>query len=394
MTAVAGFDRDSESSPATPSGVVGKAGSPGSDGLIVTGVRGEDGASSAPTSAALRTQAEQPRASTLPSEDDLLDVLYEVLAQGVPPRSSLSREEIERFLHQHARERKPIGDMLAFFERHGLPLDASEYGADRELRELASGLQKERGSLIAGFGPSHELVHPSAPTSDFGSRAEEPRLSTLPPAPVTAAAVAPAGETGPFPALAPAAPGVEDESTGRRQLSPLTVTTASGPNKLRWLALVAAVLAIALLASVFVVNQQRASELEQRLDQARMQQRSTDDALTKLEQRAQTLQGALEQSEQAHRQEATRLETTLEVEKQQRATEEMAVERMLGPRYLKLRQKLSRPCRPSFRPPSKGICPSAALVGQVMWRGPRTAVPLHTSFVRSSAEAARAVPPT
>ena len=118
-------------------------------------------------------------------------------------------------------------------------------------------------------------------------------------------------------------------------------STPSSPSKLRWLALAAAVLALALLVSVFVVNQQRASELEQRLDQARMQQRSTDDALTKLEQRAQTLQGALEQSEETHRKESTRLETTLEAEKQERATEEMAVERMLGPRYLKLRQKLS-----------------------------------------------------
>jgi hypothetical protein len=275
----------------------------------------------------------------------LLDVLYEVLAQGVPPRSSLSREEVERFLHQHARERKPIGEMLAFFERHGLPVDAGEYGADRELRALASGLQKERGSLIAGFGPSHELVQPTAPTT-------EP-----PPAPVTSAVVVPAGDTGSFSALsvgagthdtqasatvaiASVAP-VEDESTGRRPHLHATAARPTPSSKLRWLALVAAVLALALLGSVFVVNQQRASELEQRLDQARMQQRSTDDALTKLEQRAETLQGALEQSEQEHRQEATRLQTNLEAEKQQRATEEMAVERMLGPRYLKLREKLS-----------------------------------------------------
>lgn len=349
MTAVAGFDRDSDSSSLRPraddprtAGPSGPGAGPESDGLIVTGARVEDGTSTA-DAASIRSRADQRASPSSPSEDDLLDVLYEVLAQGVPPRSSLSREEVERFLHQHARERKPIAEMLAFFDRHGLPVDAGDYGADRELRALASGLQKERGSLIAGFGPSHELVQPTAPTT-------EP-----PPAPVTAALVGQPGDTGSFAAVTPdfarssegapravpsSAP-IEDESTGRRLQLHTTSVTPTAPSKLRWLALVAAVLALALLGSVFVVNQQRAHELEQRLDQARMQQRSTDDALTKLEQRAETLQGALEQSEQEHRQEATRLQTNLEAEKQQRATEEMAVEKMLGPRYLKLRDKLT-----------------------------------------------------
>ncbi|MDB4989971.1 MAG: hypothetical protein JWN04_5149, partial [Myxococcaceae bacterium] len=109
---------------------------------------------------------------------------------------------------------------------------------------------------------------------------------------------------------------------------------------LGWGVACAALLAVAAMVA-FALNYRRASTLEQRLDQARMQQRSTDVALTKLEQRAETLQGALKQSEAEHLQQTTQLKSTLEEQAKRRATEEQAVERLLGPRYLKLRQKYS-----------------------------------------------------
>src|SRR5690349_20616076 len=94
---------------------------------------------------------EQPEAP-IPTEVQLLDVLYEVLAQGVPPKGNLRTEEVERFLHEHARNKKSVAEILQFFAQHNLPLHASQYGADAELRELASGLHRERAPL-APFTP-------------------------------------------------------------------------------------------------------------------------------------------------------------------------------------------------------------------------------------------------
>lgn len=235
-----------------------------------------------------------------PNEDDLLDVLYEVLAQGVPPRSSLTREEVERFLHEHARERKPVQEMMRFFERHSLPTQASLYGADHALGELASGLQKERGSIAPGL------------------LAAEP-----PPPPVPSAT-----ETGAVRALA----AVPDEVTGRHK------QLARQRNVLGMALTV--VVALVLLAG-FIFSYERSSQLEQRLEQARMQQRSTDVALTKLEQRAEGLQGALQNSEADRRATAAKLEAILAEEKSKRASEEAALERVLGPRYRTLREKLT-----------------------------------------------------
>jgi len=332
MTAVAELDRDSDSSSATSSGVSASLGGP----AVAAG--GAQGEGDTPAQGRVSVAA-------LPSEDQLLDVLYEVLAQGVPPRSKLTREEVERFLHQHARDRKPVSDFVAFFERYGLPIDALEYGADRELRELASGLQKERSSLIPGFGPSAEVPQPVAPlsASDFGVPGD-PRATLTAPAFAVPPLVA-----APLPLTAPSAATdvtqVEGEATGKRTFpsAPATeVAPAAAASKgTRWYLIAAAVLlALGLIAAAFAINEQRAKELEQRLDQARMQQRSTDEALTKLEQRAQSLQGDLSKNEADRRVEAALLESKLAAEKQQRASEEQAVERVLGPRYVKVRQKL------------------------------------------------------
>jgi hypothetical protein len=237
--------------------------------------------------------------SVTPSEDDLLDVLYEVLAQGVPPRSSLSREEVERFLHEHARERKSLAEMIRFFERHGLPTHASLYGADHALRELASGLQKEHGSLAPGFLAAEQAPPPVASATDTGA---------------VAALVVPS------------------ENTGRHARRPSSTNVY-----LMGLTLLVA----GVLLSGFIFSFERSSSLEQRLEHARMQQRSTDAALTKLEQRSEGLKEALLASEQERRAITAKFEAILAEERTKRASEEQALEKVLGARYRTLREKLT-----------------------------------------------------
>jgi hypothetical protein len=261
-----------------------------------------------------------PSSPPTPSEEQLLDVLYEVLAQGVPPRSSLTREELERFLHEHAREAKPISEMLQFFELHSLPVDANEYGADRELGELASGLQKERSSLVPNYlGAELPQMAVPLPAVSATITAGHPRVessSTL---------------------LSAASIPSEASRTGRR---PAIVLAPPPSHRVRWLA--AAVLVAGLgLTAALVVSHERASQLETRLEQARAEQRGTDEALKKIEERAASLQGALKQSEEERRAAASRLETELAEEAKKRETEQLTLERLLGPRYKNVRQKLA-----------------------------------------------------
>lgn len=251
-----------------------------------------------------------PGGELLPSEAQLLDVLYEILAQGPAPKSKLTRQQVERFLHEHARKTKPISEIVQFFKEHDLPVvQPDEYGSDRELLELASGLQRERTSLIPGFG----MAGP-----------EEP--ATLPPATLEAIR----RET---------QPAVDEAvSTGKHA----AVTVAAEPGKrLHWAVWAVAALLLLALGAGLAISHMRATALEDKLDQARIQQKSTDFALTKLEQRAESLQGELKQSDLDRRTQQTRFEEELAAQAQQRATEERAVEKMLGVRYTKLRQKLS-----------------------------------------------------
>jgi hypothetical protein len=244
----------------------------------------------------------------MPSEEQLLDVLYEVLATGPAPKSKLTREQVERFLHEHARKAKPISEMVSFFKEHDLPLvKPDEYGSDAELRELASGLQRERSSLVPGL----LLAEPEEPT-------------TLPPATVEAIR----RETQP--------PGDDAVSTGKHAAVVVAV-----PVKKHWGVWAAAAAVLLALGGGLAFSYLRSSQLEGRLEQARMQQKSTDVALTKLEQRAETLQGELKQTESERRAQQARFEEELAAQAKKRATEELAVEKMLGVRYTKLRTKLA-----------------------------------------------------
>lgn len=244
----------------------------------------------------------------LPSEEQLLDVLYEVLATGPVPKSKLTREQVERFLHEHARKAKPISEIVSFFKEHDLPLvKPDEYGSDAELRELASGLQRDRSSLVPGL----LLAEPEEPTTLPPATVEAIRRETQPP--------------------------VDDAvSTGKH-----AAVVVATPVKKHWGVWAAAAAALLALAGGLAFSYLRSAQLEGRLEQARMQQKSTDVALTKLEQRAETLQGELKQTESERRAQQARFEEELAAQAKKRATEELAVEKMLGVRYTKLRTKLA-----------------------------------------------------
>jgi len=242
----------------------------------------------------------------VPNEEELLDVLYEVLAQGVPPRSSLTREEVERFLHEHARESKPVSEMVRFFERHSLPTHPSLYGADHALGELASGLQKEHSSIMPGMMAAPELAPP----------------------PVQSAT-----ETGAARALG----NLAADRTGKHAAS----SARRNAWESAWAAMTLTVAVALVLLGGFVFSYERSSSLELRLEQARMQQRSTDGALTKLEQQTESLRTALQQSEQERRATTARLEGLLAEQKQRQTLEALTLERILGQRYRNGRDKLA-----------------------------------------------------
>jgi hypothetical protein len=257
-------------------------------------------------------------------ESELLDVLYEVLAQGVAPGSPLTTAEVEQFLHEHARSPKSLADMLAFFERHGLPRTPGEYGADPELSELASGLHRERG-----------------PRSGLLALDTEAPLAVPPP-----------DESGPIqkalPATAPSTPLVDDATQRTRLAAP-----ARTP---RWLSFGA--LALGLLSLIgFGLSLQRGDQLEGELKRARLQLRATDDALTALERRAEGLRGALAQTEAERAELSQRFESFSAETARLRAAEEDVLRRMLGKRYDSLRsQYLSAP--PSTRADPRASNPS------------------------------------
>ena len=242
-----------------------------------------------------------------PTESQLLDVLYEVLAQGVPPKGRLTVEDVERFLHEHARAKKSVAEMLTFFEKHGLPTEASAYGADPMLGALANGLHKERGPISATFSLG-EMPETQPPASESGTpRRIEP--------------VVPLEDTAPRARVVPEAAAPVPPKRGFSLLGAVSLGC------------------VVILGGALFATFRHAQDLSLQLNQARMQQRTTDQALTTLEQRAETLKGFLERSEADRRTLANRFDSFIAGEAQQRAAEEAALERLLGPRYETLRDK-------------------------------------------------------
>jgi hypothetical protein len=273
-----------------------------------------------------------------PSEAQLLDVLYEVLAQGAQPLGSKTVEAIQQFLHQHARSRKPLPEILAFFTQHGLPTDATAYGADPALSELAAGFLRERPPISASFALDGSVAGSGSGT----------HVASLPPVAVPPLA----------PLVPPSAPGgaaasvtqqvatveldvIEGEHTSPRSmvvpaLADRTQGLAQEQAALRspavWVAGVSVVSAC-VLGLLALSSHKDAAKLEQKLNEARLQQRTTDVALTSLEQRAETLKAALDQSEAARRNLTVRFDDFVAKEAQARAAESTALERVLGRRF-------------------------------------------------------------
>jgi hypothetical protein len=272
-------------------------------------------------SAVLEADVAEEGASTEPSESQLLDVLYEVLAQGVPAKGSLSTEEVERFLHEHARNKKSVAEMLAFFAKHELPTDADAYGCDPELRELASGLHRERPPLSASFNLAEELEGPERSASESG-----PMRKLEPPVEVVEVEVATAEAT-------------------RRGQAPASVAPSASPT---WVLPVACGICVA-FAAALLGTYRHAHDLRVQLDQARLQQRSMDTALGALERRAETLRGALDQSESQRKALASRFEDFVSGETHKRAAEEAALERLLGSRFQTLRDRALQEAAPAPR---------------------------------------------
>ncbi len=240
-----------------------------------------------------------------PSEAQLLDVLYEVLAQGVPAKGALRKEDVERFLHEHARNKKSVPQMLEFFVKFKLPLSASDYGADPELGELASGLSKDR--VLNTFAPME--------AEDTARRASA---------------------SGPVLKMAAPPRDLETPSNPRRPVE--IVVAAPTVRPLGALPKVAFGLS-ALLAAALIASVLHARSLSSELEQARLQQHGTDVALSALEARAENLQSSLTASENERRALGDRFDAFVVGEAQKRSAEETALERILGPRFEALRNK-------------------------------------------------------
>lgn len=249
----------------------------------------------------------EPAASGGPSEAQLLDVLYEVLTHGAHPKGSPTLAAVERFLHEHARSKKPVAEILAFCQEHALPTDPAAFAGDPALTELAQGFQRERGPASASFSLDAEPARTPAPSESGPLRRIEP----------------------------PAVFELPAEPTSPRVIMPVAAQPKSHGRSLA----VGGFVCAALLGALAFVGFQRAHELERKLNEARLQQRTTDTALSSLEQRAERLKADLDGSQVARAQLSARFDDFVAKEAQQRAAESVALERILGKRFENLRSK-------------------------------------------------------
>jgi hypothetical protein len=238
------------------------------------------------------------------TEEQLLDVLYEIMAQGVDPVPGLSVGDVEGFLHEHARQKKDLGELLLFFECHGLPQDPAAYATDSELGELAHGLRRARE-------PNSSMFLLDDPKDQVDALPETPTQRSR----VEVAVVA-------------------DETSGVKALAQAAQVKPATP----WLRYAVVALGVFLVAA-FAQSLLRARDLERKLAEARLQQRTTDIALGELEKRAEGLRAELGRSEAEQRALAQRFESFASEEARERAADGAALKRLLGPRYDSLRSR-------------------------------------------------------
>jgi hypothetical protein len=261
---------------------------------------------------AAAAQREAMNAARNVSEEQLLDVLYEVLAQGTDPGEKLTRGEVESFLHAHARSKKPVSEILAFFAQHRLPLDAEAYAADPALGQLASGIHRERGPSSSLFA-----IEQVEPPDDAGEARE-----TLADTPTN---------RNKLPVVPMAAPMAAETSGLKARATPPWADARA----LRYAALGFGFVLVAGLA----LSMRHSAALESELQAARLQQRTTDSALTALEQRAEGLRAEVARREQEQQQLSQRFHEFVADQAKEQAAAESALKSLLGARYDTLRMR-------------------------------------------------------
>lgn len=268
-------------------------------------------------------ERERDRVAPYPSEAQLLDVLYEVLAQGLPAPAdvqdgALSRADVERFLHEHARTPKPREELLRFLSVHGLPVEPSEVSADHELALLARGLQRAQrsASLPAPMLPVVLDEDDDASGDEVENEATSPRL------------VAPAFLAQPLPAI-----GVRSLRTIRRL-----------PRA--WIALCAVVLG---LAVVLLLSHLHAERLAARLATAQAGRRFAEQRESHLRAEVQRLRSELAARGRERDDATAQLRAELAARDQayavaaaRYAAETSALEHAFGPRHRLARRQLAK----------------------------------------------------
>jgi hypothetical protein len=244
------------------------------------------------------------------SEGQLLDVLYEILAQGGEGHGSASTEDVERFLHEHARAPKSLDQMRAFFQQHGLSTDPASYTSDPELAEVASGLHRERSPASVIMPLDADDDEPE-PVTEPGRRVAQQMTTTASPS-------ADASPFGDFSGIMPSAARPKQKSPPRRR---------------------AALVGIALVAIGLLGVYVRAEHLEDELTRARLRQQTTDAALSQLEKRAGSLSESLSSSEAQRTQLNQQFDAYVAAQNEERAREQLVLERLLGTRYRKLSEQ-------------------------------------------------------
>jgi hypothetical protein len=130
------------------------------------------------TSAAAATKPVSKVTKQQVSVETFEDILYEIIATGLEPsEAELTTQQIEAFLHEHARKAKPREEFIKFFKEHKLSTDPGVHLRPSGLGRLPSKIAMptkdvSESSLASG-------LEPRKPTA-----VEKPIDETLSPIPV------------------------------------------------------------------------------------------------------------------------------------------------------------------------------------------------------------------
>ncbi len=98
------------------------------------------------------------------SIETLEDILYEIIATGLEPsEADLTTQEIEKFLHEHARSAKSREAFIRFFKAHKLSTDPSVHLKPSGLGRLPSKIAMPKNTISEPQLPGR--LEPSKPTA-------------------------------------------------------------------------------------------------------------------------------------------------------------------------------------------------------------------------------------